>query len=95
MSIDKAIEELQNVIKSKKDQGYSVDHYKQYNNCELLYAALALMGTAYSQLKGLNTEQEANEMWPFGVFEPSENPNDNLIKACYFILSEVEKNKSQ
>lgn len=88
-------EEILNLIKNSREdkiaKGYNVEHNSNLKKNELLFAALSLIGVAYSQINNENRESEAKEFWPFSNFNPSQDPKENLIEACQFIISEIEK----
>jgi hypothetical protein len=89
MNIEEIINEINNLRLSKVERG-EVDNSK-YVKCELLLAAVALIGVSYSQTLGLGIEKEAKDFWPFGNFNPSPDVNKNLIEACHFIISQIER----
>lgn len=58
---------------------------------DTIYAAIALIGAAYSQVNDLEMEREASDFWPFGNFNPDVDAKKNLITACAFLFSQIKK----
>lgn len=91
MNTDEIIDKIRELRHENIKKGFDPDHNSKYNKTELLMAAVALIGVSYSQILSLGKESEAQEFWPFGILEPSKDPKENLIDACQFIVSEIEK----
>jgi hypothetical protein len=67
MTKDEILEKLKK-IKSKNTEKL------ESSQNEFLFAALALLGAAYSQMRNQGIEMEAAEFWPFGEFKPNSDP---------------------
>lgn len=83
------IEEITNeVIESEKKVK---ELYPNAVSKDIIYASIALIGAAYSQINNLEMEREASDFWPFGSFNPSKDAKENLIQACALLISEIER----
>lgn len=91
MKTEEIIEQIKALREKNIKKGYDLNHNKKYDKTELLFASVALIGAAYSQLRGLGIESDASQFWPFGDFKPNVDPKKNLLDACQFIISEIER----
>lgn len=83
------IEEITNeVIESEKKVE---ELYSNAVSKDVIYASIALIGAAYSQINNLEMEREASDFWPFDNFNPDADAKKNLIGACAFLFSQIKK----
>lgn len=91
MDITKTLELIKTRVESEVADGNDTASNVRLQNGELLWAALALLGYAYSQERGLKEGEEAEQFWPFGKFAPSETVKENLIRSCQMIIFEIDR----
>jgi len=95
MQIDQILEEIKIVAQQEVSNGNTTESNSRLENCELLWAALALLGHSYTQLRGSKPDENAAEFWPFGKFEPSDTAKENLVRSCQLILFEIDRLNNQ
>lgn len=91
MELNQILDEIKNIAETEIANGNTTESNKRLENAELLWGALALLGYSYSQIRGLKEGEDAADFWPFGKFNPSESPKENLLKACQLIIFEVDR----
>lgn len=92
MNIENTLEQIRQIAKQEADAGNTTESNSRLENGELLWAALALLGHGYTQIRGtVATEGNPADFWPFGPFIPSESAKENLMRACQMIIFEIDR----
>lgn len=95
MNIDQTLEQIKDRVKQEVENGNSTESNIRLENGELLWAALAFLGYGYSQVRGSKEDSDPSEFYPFGKFDPSETPQENLVRACQMIIFEIDRLNSR
>ena len=95
MNLSPILEKIKTVAEREIANGNTTESNVRLENGELLWAALALMGFSYTQIRGQSDGNDASSFWPFGKFQPSETPEENLIRVCQFIIFEIDRLKQK
>lgn len=92
MNLDTILSQIREIAEQEIGYGNTTESNVRLTNSELLWGSLALLGYGYSQLRGSKDEDsDPSDFWPFGKFNPSESPRENLLRACQMIIFEIDR----
>lgn len=91
MDITTTLELIKARVESEVADGNDTASNSRLQGGELLWAALALLGYAFAEERGLKEADEAQDFWPFGKFKPSDTTKENLIRTCQMIIFEIDR----